>query len=775
MKLSKIAFSNIKKRKSSAITLAAITAVAVTMLSISLMLLLGISSFYDTKAEELNAPHITLALNGYTEDEMEDIFEFTTNYNKVKETETEDCYLGNIKYDINSNIIKTQMVFSKEYPDRIMNTYTIIDKLSAKPINGIILPLSFKFEGFKSNDNFSIQAGSKIYNLTIYGFYENVQLGSAMSNLKMAYITENAFNTISSDNIFMPYTLLYIMFQNLPDSYNFETDFLKEFGSSSSAFAISYDGSKGGVTMFPTIVAMVLILVSAIIVIVALIIARFTIINNIEEDIKTLGALKSIGFTSGQIKWSMVLQFLIISVTGVLLGVLLTLASSGVIGNVISSTSGLLWSGASMFTPIVIAVLSVITVVVFITYFMSRRSKSVTPINALRSGLTNHSFIKNIIPLEKSKMPLNVSIAAKHFSRNLKNNITSFIMIVMFAFMTVLGFTLYYNFVTDTNAFREMSGLEMGIIVQFSEKYIEENENTLDEIKNRDNIRSTFEFNLTPVIADGKAIDVFVWDDMEKKEASAIVEGRYPQADDEVSIPKALASMTGKKRGDRINIEFEGRMGSYLITGITQTAGNPTCDLTKEGFARLKDNFVFTGTFIYLSDESSEAVDSFMNSLIDDYKRDIYMENSSEVMDGILGTISGPVGIATYFILGIEVFVICFVFFLMVNTIIRRKKKEAGIMKALGFTSGQLILQMLLSILPVVIGGVLVGTLLGVLLTNVLLGMMFGGLVAKATFTIPALLIIISETALVAICVLTVYLVSLKYKKIAPHKLIVEG
>ncbi|MCL1901142.1 MAG: ABC transporter permease [Firmicutes bacterium] len=774
MKLSKIAFSNIKKRKSSAITLAAITAVAVTMLAISLMLLFGIGSFYDTKAEEFNTPHATLALTGYTEDEIEDIFDFVTTYNKVTETETEDCYLSNIKYTINNSTVKTQMIFSKESQERTMNTYTIIDELS-KPLNGIILPLSFKFEGFKSGDDFSIQVGSKTFNYKIYGFYESVLFGSAMSNLKMAYITENAFNTISSDNIFMPYTLLYIMFQNLPDSYNFETDFLKEFGSSSSAFAISYDGSKGGVTMFPTIVAMVLILVAAIVVIVALIIARFTIINNIEEDIKTLGALKSIGFTSKQIKWSMVLQFLIIAVTGAILGSILTIALGGFISNIVSSTSGLLWSGSSMLVPIIIAVLSVIAVVVLITYLMSRRSKSVTPINALRSGLSNHSFVKNTAPLEKSKMPLNVNIAAKQFKRNLKNNISAFVMIVMFAFMTVLGLTLYHNFVTDTDAFRQMSGLEMGIIVQFSEKYMEENEDTLNDIKGRDNIRKTFEFNLTPIIAGGTTIDVLVWDDIEKKEADSIVEGRYPQADDEIAIPKYLAGITGKNRGERLSIEFEGTTESYLITGITQTAGNPTLDITKEGFSKLKSSFVFTCLYIYLNDAGQETVDSFMDSLIDDYGKDIYLENASEVMDGILGTIGGPVGIATYFILAIEVFVICFVFFLMINTIIRRRKKEAGIMKAIGFTSGQLISQMLLSVLPVIIGGILVGTLLGVFLTNVLLGMMFGGLVAKATFTIPALLVIISEIVLIAICIFTVYLVSLKYKKIAPHKLIVEG
>jgi len=780
MKLSKIAFSNIKKRKSSAITLAAITTMAVLMLSISLMLLFGIGSFYETKAAETNTPHITLLLNGYSNDDLVDISKYAKNYSNVKETEEEDSFMANIKYDINNTTVKTQMLFSKEFPARKMSTYTVIDELSIKPTNGIgiILPLSFKFEGFKSGEKFSFHAGSNTYDFTIYGFYENVQFGSAMSNIKMVYLTTNALNKISSDNNFRPYKVIGMMFADLSDSYDFEPNFIKEFeGSNGFHILVTYDNSKGGVTMFPTIMAMVLILVAVIIVIVALVIARFTIINNIEEDIKTLGALKSIGFTHGQIKLSMVLQFLIIAITGALFGAILTVALGGVIGNLISSTSGLLWNGASAIIPIILSVLSVIGIIVLITYLMARRSKKVTPINALRSGLSHHSFVKNTAPLEKSKLSLNINIAVKHFRRNLKNNITSFIMVVMFAFMTVLGFTLYHNFVVDTNAFREMSGLEMGILIQFSDEFLEDDDNILklEDIKNHSDIKKVSEFNYITLMADGKATYSFIWDDIEKKEGNAIVDGRYPKANNEIAIPASLAAMTGKKVDDTISLELEGKPQTYLITGITQTPGNPSCDLTKEGFSRLKEDFKFAGMYVYLNNNNQETVDNFMNFMSDNYGRDMYMENSSEIMDMILGTIGGPVGIATYFILAIEAFVIIFVFFLMITTVIRRAKKEAGILKAVGFTSNQLILQMLLSLIPVIIGGAIIGTLLGVFLTNTLLGMMFGGLVAKATFTIPALLTVISEIVLIVVCLITVYLVSLKYKRISATKLIVEG
>lgn len=780
MKLFKIAFSNIKKRKSGAITLAVITTMAVLMFAISLMLLFGIGSFFEDKAKEHNMSHITLVLSGYKEQELEDIENFAKKY-KTTKTEMEVGYMSNIKYESGKNTVKTQMIFSKESVNRTMNTYDIIDPLapalkSAEDL-GIILPLAFKFEGFKSGGEFLVKVGSKTFDFKIYGFYESVQFGNAMSTLKMAYVTDDIFDLIRGNESFTKYNLLSINFQDPSSVYDFGVEFLEITAESSGyCFSITYDSSKSDVTMFPTIMAMVLILVSFIIVVVALIIARFTIINNIEEDIKTLGALKSIGFTNRQMKWSMVLQFLIIALIGAVFGSVLTVALGGVIGNIISSTSGLLWTGSSAFVPIIISVIAVTGVVIFITYLMANRFKKITPINALRAGLSNHSFKKNTAPFNESKMPLNLNIAAKNFRINLKNNITAFVMMIMFGFMTVLGFTLYHNFVEDTEAFKQMSGLEMGILVEFQGDATDVDAK-IEAIKesNKYIIKKTIKLTFIALKADGKVFQTLVWDDINEKEADALVEGEYPKEDYEVSIPKALQVETGKTMGKWIELEFEGKPEQYLITGITNTPGNPNCDLTEEGFRRLKKDFVFTGIYVYLNDNSQEAADNFMSSITDAYGREIYMENSSEIMDVILGTIAGPIEIATFFIIGVEFFVICFVFFLMVNTIIRRKKKDSGIMKALGFTSRQLILQTFLSFLPVILGGVLIGTLLGVFLTNMLLGIMFAGLLAKAAFIIPPVLVAVGEVALIAVCILTVYLVSLKFRSISPQKLIIDA
>jgi len=116
------------------------------------------------------------------------------------------------------------------------------------------------------------------------------------------------------------------------------------------------------------------------------------------------------------------------------------------------------------------------------------------------------------------------------------------------------------------------------------------------------------------------------------------------------------------------------------------------------------------------------------------------------------------------------------VLFLMIGTIINRSKKETGILKAIGFTSKQLIAQMLLSFLPLILGGVLIGTILGIFVTNPLLGVMFSGIgIARASFIIVPWLVALGAVLLIAASIVTLLLVSLKYKRISARELIVEG
>ena len=94
-------------------------------------------------------------------------------------------------------------------------------------------------------------------------------------------------------------------------------------------------------------------------------------------------------------------------------------------------------------------------------------------------------------------------------------------------------------------------------------------------------------------------------------------------------------------------------------------------------------------------------------------------------------------------------------------------------MKALGFTTGQLIGQTAISFMPAVIISTFFGLILSSLIINPLTAAFLNGIgIVKCTFTVPVGFIIIAGAGLVLFAFGAACLLSLKIKKIAPQALL---
>ena len=101
------------------------------------------------------------------------------------------------------------------------------------------------------------------------------------------------------------------------------------------------------------------------------------------------------------------------------------------------------------------------------------------------------------------------------------------------------------------------------------------------------------------------------------------------------------------------------------------------------------------------------------------------------------------------------------------------RKRDYGILKALGFTTGQLVLQTAASFLPAVILSTTVGVLVSSLVINPLTALFLGGIgIVKCTFTVPAGLIAVSGAGMALLAFGLACLMSLRIRKIAPVDLL---
>ena len=101
------------------------------------------------------------------------------------------------------------------------------------------------------------------------------------------------------------------------------------------------------------------------------------------------------------------------------------------------------------------------------------------------------------------------------------------------------------------------------------------------------------------------------------------------------------------------------------------------------------------------------------------------------------------------------------------------KKREYGILKALGFTTGQLILQTSLAFMPPVILSSIVGIIVCSFIINPLTALFLSGIgIVECTFAVPVGFNIAAGIGLVVITFVLACLMSLKVKKIVPRELL---
>ena len=119
------------------------------------------------------------------------------------------------------------------------------------------------------------------------------------------------------------------------------------------------------------------------------------------------------------------------------------------------------------------------------------------------------------------------------------------------------------------------------------------------------------------------------------------------------------------------------------------------------------------------------------------------------------------------------IIIVVFVMYLLVRTVLNGKKRDYGILKALGYTTGQLILQTALSFMPAVILSAAVGITVCAQIINPLTALFFSGVgIVKCTFTVPLMFNIFAGIGLVLFAFAAACLMSLRIKKIAPRALI---
>ncbi len=776
-KIFMLSFANIRKSKGQTVSLFIMFLVAGFLLNSGLLVFINFGSYFEKITEELNTSdaYYIIGMNLYNEEVDQYI---KNNHNVIKMEKVESLYVSaSILY--NDDISEKAFVLYDGDLERNLSRWKFIGESLPTDSMSIYVPYVLNVDGgYKLNDEFEMKIRDTTITFIIKGFIEDVFFSSLDFGILGLYMPHETFENVSKilgDN----YKGTVIFTNLVKNDKSLETGIRELIDqdkmTTRSVLSVDLPIIQQVRTMMASVVAVMIVVFSAIITTVCLIVIRFKISNNIEEDMIKIGSLKAIGYTSIQIMLSIAAQFLQIALLGSIIGIGTSYLTIPVYSLIFESQSGLKW--VQGFDGIISGIALGITLlaVVIVTLISAARIRRLHPIIALRGGLITHNFNKNYMPLHTSKGNLTITLAFKSMLQNLKQNLMILIILIAVSFANTFAVIMFYNSAIDTKAFREVPGIELSNVMAVLNPDAN-NEQLLKNLGSLKDVRKVQFIDETIVKINDTDIATQVMDDYTKKETNTVYEGRYPLHNNEVVLSGELAQVLEKSIGDNVTLSFGEREAQFIVTGLSQgmNMGPLKVSIRHDGILKLNPNFKQQNLQIYLNEDVNtvEFIEVLKNLFGDPIMTVIDADKSMEQAVGVYISIVSKVGIA---ILVITIAVVVFVLYLIINSAIIRRKRELGILKAVGFTTFQLMNQVSFGFMPPVIIGVFIGTIAGMTQGNRIMSIAQRTMsIMKANYIINSFWIASFSIAIVIISYITSMLITHSIRKISAYKLVSE-
>lgn len=784
MKLFIIARSNMSKNRSMTLTLAALITFASILLYIGASVVLQMNTFIDDKNKELNgSDFMTLAPDKYDKVILDTLKEMG-GYDQLEEVEA--MYNAATFQSITRQDKKQVMdcVFLNADVKESIARLKIIDEGEKKLSNSIILPIYLKIaRGYKTGDEIAITFGGREHDYIIYGFAEDVTfaLPSNMSIYK-CYIFDEEFQRLQNTAGDSRFSLIKVKAAEGTDLSAFSNDFAnisneKAEESTAGIISLDYATMKTGDSIFLMILMAIIIAFSAIIILIALTVIRFAIVTHIEGNMKNIGSMEALGYTGRELVWSTVMQFELIALVSILLGLLTAFSCTGIVTNLASSSVGLRWNSGIQPAAIILDVLAIMLLVFMIAYLTASRLKKITPIMALRSGILTHNFKRNHFPLSRSSLNLNLAVGFKTLMHNMKQNITILIIAGLMSFVTVFTFAINYNFNVDNTAFIRLVGMEKSQLVVSC--YADDARKLFEEIGRQEQVKKTIResaVNMAVCYEDKETVPlVNVYSDFENLVISTIVKGRYPIHDNEIAVTGLILKQLHAEIGKVITLKSKEAEQEYIIVGVTQQINNlgKGAAVTEDGIKRINQEYTADELYVYLKDPGqANEVKQLLEDKYSDYHPII--RNFDEMFSSIQESFNQAIISLCIGCIVITLSIIALVLFLLIRLKLIKERMNLGVAKALGFTTRQLVLQLIFGFSPICILGALTGTILALFLINPIMSALLSASgIMNSYFIISPLLIVAAFLAISGFSILITAVVARSVRKITPHELFI--
>jgi len=461
------------------------------------------------------------------------------------------------------------------------------------------------------------------------------------------------------------------------------------------------------------IFAAALVLFALIIIGVAAAAARFLVGNAINSDMRNLGVMSALGFTSSQVVRQLWVVFTTCAVLGASAGVVLSHLVAPVLATALSDQTGLMWRPGFDAWALVTTVGLLALVVTLTAVAAGSRIRRMSTLTALRGGAATHVFTRDPLPLSTTRGPTNLVLGVKTGLQHLPQAVMVTATMVVVAMMSVLGLSLSTNVLGNPDQFtRMLVGDLPDATVQATDS--DAAERLVAEISALPGVEQAFRAELTGLEVNGIATSVFIADDFSAVSDDSVYAGRLPQHANEVALGSTMATELDTAMGQEVTLDLNGGSATYLVTGITSTARGlgRSVDLTTDGMRAALPGYPARVVSLKVQDHS--GIDALLTRISQDHPDQVASTANqyASVSTQVSGYHSMVSALSVIIVVSMGL-VVTLVVGLVVATMVVQSRRRVGILKAIGYTTGDLTTQMLAVHVPWVALGALVGGGLG--------------------------------------------------------------
>ena len=833
MKIFRLSLFNLKRNKREAAAIVFLTLVTTFLMATFAVSITQIGSAFDRAFEETGCADFVLLFQADKyRDIYRDILEEEYHVTDVRESSVL-YGAGASALSKQGESIAYNMIFADENTERKMENFQKLNAFPDDEIeklsHPIWLPQYFEITaGYAPGETFTFVSGGRDYPFTIAGFY-NTGLYNSSSMLK-CIISEDDRVLLSA--VYEEYRMIAFDTEREFSYEEYYEKCSARSNESVSSIVILFDkdSEKWSETNFLNVFLYMSVFLSVVTLICAVFLILHKISKDMEEQMVQIGVLEALGYTSRELSCSYICEYILTGGIGAIIGGITAAAFSPVMDTL---TRGMINRDVHTDVDILrifIVVISIIALVTFFALSRAARVKKLPPVVAFRKGIKPHHFGKNVLPLEKMRHSINLRLAFKGIFSDLRSNIGSGI--CMIAAGVAVMFSVYtFDFFRDGyNGLLGVTGMEIPDISMTMMSGVN-GEDFCDEIRKFPEVEKVLlthaMLNKVEIKGSKQNSTVISYSDFSLTDNIHPKTGRFPQYDNEIMISAKREETENRHIGDNIILKGDVCEKSYIITGIVSAMNNDSMSvyMTEDGYRRIRPNdrpntveitlkneedrsaFMDKLTALYgasakdtayeqsaqgsLEERIRAKADEKMAVLISQYgvtdidyairigdtiisgnSSRFVIKDISSMKDLAKSQMESIAAVTKTFSFWAVIFiavVVAVILGIIAASAVKRQRREFGIMKSMGYTSRDLMLQLTLRILPVTIISSCIAAVLSVRVQRAFWMAAFGVQIPES---LP--LMIGTAASLVLYCLIVTYVSAGGIRKISVTELMTE-